>query len=74
MPKFITEVVSINTLPDNDACRSGDDQYVHEEGSNPITAAAFEPHKANPEVIPHGRPASASVAKFARAQADAPAT
>src|SRR5579885_803190 len=71
MPKSITEVTSVNRLPLNCAARAGDDQYGHAATSTPTAASAFEPHSANAEVMPHGRPASASVATLSSANASA---
>ena len=67
---FMTEVMSLKTLASSaaDPC-----QYGQEATSTPIAANAFEPQRANPDVIPHGLPARASVATFTAASPSAPA-
>src|SRR5438309_11326978 len=71
MPKSMTDVTSLNTLALSSALRV--DQYGHEPTSTPRAASIFDPQSANADVMPQGRPASASVATLTAASPSAPA-
>src|SRR5207248_7861565 len=73
MPKSVTDVMSRKTLAWSSAARAGVDQYGHEATGTPAAARAFDPQSAKAPVIPHGRPASASVATLTAARPSAPA-
>src|ERR1700694_4463193 len=65
IPKAITDVTSLKTLAWRSAVR--DCQYGQAATFAPVAATIFEPHSANADVTPHGRPASASVAMLTAA-------
>src|SRR5262245_1775285 len=71
IPKSMTEVTSLKTLACSSPARAC--QYGHDATSAPVAATIFDPHNANAEVTPHGRPASASVATLTAARPSAPA-
>src|ERR1700712_2761736 len=74
MPMSITDVTSREMGAASAAAFALLAQYGQLATSNPIADAAFAPHNANADVMPHGRPESASVAKLSNASAIAPAT
>src|ERR1700688_2307786 len=73
MPMSITEVTSRETGAASAAALALLAQYGQLATSNPAIEAAFAPHSANADVMPQGRPDSASVTKLRRASAIAPA-
>src|SRR4051812_34770942 len=73
MPISITEVTSVRTLARNAAAFVAGCQYGHEDACTPTAATIFDPHNANADVTPHGRPESVSVAIFTAARPSAPA-
>src|SRR5262245_33077344 len=72
MPKFITDVTSVNTLAFNEAALAASVQYGQAATFTPKRPRTLAPHRANAPVIPHGRPDMASARKFTRAKPTAP--
>lgn len=66
MPKFIIDVMSNQSDSDNALALPGCCQYAQEATSTPTKLADFAAQTARAEVTPHGRPASAKVAKLSR--------
>src|SRR5690606_6381660 len=66
MPKFIIDVISNQSDSDKALALAGCCQYAQEATSIPTKLADFAAQTARAEVTPHGRPASAKVAKLSR--------
>src|SRR3990172_950024 len=74
IPISITDVTSLSTLARSAEAFPAGCQYGHAATSTPTAASIFDPHNANADVTPHGRPAKTSVAIFTTARPSAPAT